>query len=60
MELVHFYCVSVCGDDWVKYERTCYHHYEGPLPYEDAQSKCEEEGSNLVIIKSEEENDMIA
>eukprot|EP00091_Calanus_sinicus_P009712 TRINITY_DN22593_c0_g1_i1.p1 TRINITY_DN22593_c0_g1~~TRINITY_DN22593_c0_g1_i1.p1 ORF type:complete len:118 (-),score=18.60 TRINITY_DN22593_c0_g1_i1:183-536(-) len=47
---------TVCRDGWTGWGSHCYKLFKEKLSWNDAQSRCENEGSNLASVQSLEEN----
>jgi len=48
-----------CGDGWTEWRSHCYKFVGEELTWNDAQARCEKEGSNLASVHSAEENQFL-
>ena len=54
-----FFPVSGCDSTWKQFGSHCYKLFGDKLSWNDAQAKCEKEGSNLASVHSLEENQFL-
>ncbi|XP_066299998.1 E-selectin-like [Branchiostoma lanceolatum] len=54
-----FYCHNPCPDGYIRYNEVCLKFSDDKQPYESAKHTCQEEGANLVVIKTPAMNKFI-